>query len=79
MDIPTKFIPLFLIAFITHPISSIQSFNKFKIIWDPKDENNNSNARKNQSLSQHYRLLIRYNWSLRTQFFYLALFGVFGM
>eukprot|EP01084_Bolivina_argentea_P154902 270000_1 len=68
------FIPLFLIAFITHPISSIKSFGEFAINWDPKDAQH-----KNENLSQHYRLLIRYNWSLRTQFFYLALFGVFDV
>ncbi len=74
------FIPLFLIAFITHPISSIKSFGKFAVNWDPKDaQNDNANARKNEDLSEHYKRLIRYNWPLRTQFFSLALFGVFGM
>ena len=83
--------PLFLIAFITHPVSTFQSFNEFKIDWDPKQEqpqqqedaqNANQQNQQNQNngnFSDQWQKLIRYNIQIRTQFFFLAVFGLFGM
>ena len=70
--------PLFLIAFITHPISTLQSFNKFAIDWDPKPAQNQQNN-NNDTFNDQWQKLIRYNFELRFQFFLLAVFGLFGM
>eukprot|EP01083_Nonionella_stella_P017418 48729_1 len=56
------FIPLFLIAFITHPMSTIQSLTQFSIDWVDHP--------------LQLRKLIRYNWGLRVQFATLAVFGL---
>ena len=78
--------PLFLIAFITHPVSTIQSFKKFRIDWDPKPaqdqdnaQNQNQQNNNNGNFSDQWQKLIRYNFQIRSQFFFLAIFGLFGM
>ena len=52
--------PLLVMAFLTHPLSSIQSFKHFRGKWTDKDGSGTK--------------MIRYNWPLRVQFAYLALF-----
>lgn len=58
------FTRLFLIAFITHPISSIRSFKEINVDYEPKFEQRPQQIGQAESLYDQMNRLHRYNWSL---------------